>query len=352
MLNSVPASWYSEMTDSARLKALSAELWRLPIALMVTQLSTRTFVTVNDAAADLFGVAASELVGKSVIDHIHPAQRQSAANAYAAMGSGAVDGYRVERAIVRPDGTELSLHVWGRRLESDEDLLGLWALSPRTEKSMFGDEGRAANLVFAVTDHDWQLQYVSADRTLLGDHGSSLTGAPLLGLVHPSAVPDFLTAISRAVTDQLTVAVVTQLRMSRDRWVERHCSLSPLCEHDPPRLGIVVTAAPSAQECAGETSHHQVHHVALGSPAGEALHWLAAISRYNATPELSGRQVEVLSGLISGQSANQVARSLYLSPSTVRNHLTAIYRKFGVHSQSELLASLLRLGSADDISAR
>ena len=33
---------------------------------------------------------------------------------------------------------------------------------------------------------------------------------------------------------------------------------------------------------------------------------------------------------------------MYLSPSTVRNHLTAIYRKFGVHSQAALLAKLFR----------
>ena len=36
----------------------------------------------------------------------------------------------------------------------------------------------------------------------------------------------------------------------------------------------------------------------------------------------------------------EIARSMYLSQSTVRNHLTAVYRKFGVHSQRELLELL------------
>ncbi|MGN6472198.1 MAG: LuxR C-terminal-related transcriptional regulator, partial [Mycobacteriales bacterium] len=35
------------------------------------------------------------------------------------------------------------------------------------------------------------------------------------------------------------------------------------------------------------------------------------------------------------------ARELYLSPTTVRNHLSAIFQRFGVHSQRELL-DLLR----------
>jgi DNA-binding CsgD family transcriptional regulator len=38
-----------------------------------------------------------------------------------------------------------------------------------------------------------------------------------------------------------------------------------------------------------------------------------------------------------------VARDLYVSQSTVRNHLSAIFHLFGVHSQAELLA-LLRAG--------
>jgi DNA-binding CsgD family transcriptional regulator len=31
---------------------------------------------------------------------------------------------------------------------------------------------------------------------------------------------------------------------------------------------------------------------------------------------------------------------MYLAPSTVRNHLTAVFRKFGVNSQAELIEAL------------
>ena len=40
----------------------------------------------------------------------------------------------------------------------------------------------------------------------------------------------------------------------------------------------------------------------------------------------------------------QIARELFLSQSTVRNHLTEMFRKLGVHSQEELLA-LVRSGA-------
>jgi DNA-binding CsgD family transcriptional regulator len=62
--------------------------------------------------------------------------------------------------------------------------------------------------------------------------------------------------------------------------------------------------------------------------------------------ELSARQTEIVARLIAGDRVAEIARSMYLSPSTVRNHLVAIYRKFGVHSQAELLAALLRASAA------
>jgi DNA-binding NarL/FixJ family response regulator len=58
--------------------------------------------------------------------------------------------------------------------------------------------------------------------------------------------------------------------------------------------------------------------------------------------ELSARQSEIVARLIAGERVPQIARSMFLSATTVRNHLSVIYRKFGVHSQSELLATLLR----------
>jgi DNA-binding NarL/FixJ family response regulator len=56
---------------------------------------------------------------------------------------------------------------------------------------------------------------------------------------------------------------------------------------------------------------------------------------------LSERQSQVVRRLISGDRVPAIARSLFLSESTVRNHLSAIYRKAGVHSQSELLVRLI-----------
>lgn len=62
-----------------------------------------------------------------------------------------------------------------------------------------------------------------------------------------------------------------------------------------------------------------------------------------AMPELaslSSRELEIATRLLRGERVPTIARSLYLSPSTVRNHLSRIYRKVGVHSQVGLLELL------------
>jgi DNA-binding NarL/FixJ family response regulator len=62
------------------------------------------------------------------------------------------------------------------------------------------------------------------------------------------------------------------------------------------------------------------------------------------TADLSSRQWEIASRLVQGDRVATIAAQLYLSQSTVRNHLSAIFQKFGVHSQAELLA-LWRAGA-------
>jgi DNA-binding NarL/FixJ family response regulator len=52
---------------------------------------------------------------------------------------------------------------------------------------------------------------------------------------------------------------------------------------------------------------------------------------------LSEREVEILRLAQRGLPNPQIAQTLHLSPGTVRNHLSAIYRKLDVHSRHEAL---------------
>lgn len=75
--------------------------------------------------------------------------------------------------------------------------------------------------------------------------------------------------------------------------------------------------------------------VYLSPGAYEAL---AEATRVESTEHpLSEREIEVLRLALRGLRNPQIARALHIAPGTVRNHLSAIYRKLGVHSRHEAL---------------
>lgn len=51
---------------------------------------------------------------------------------------------------------------------------------------------------------------------------------------------------------------------------------------------------------------------------------------------LSDREAQVVRLLVSGHGVPTIARLLFISQSTVRNHLSAVFRKLRVNSQEEL----------------
>lgn len=58
--------------------------------------------------------------------------------------------------------------------------------------------------------------------------------------------------------------------------------------------------------------------------------------------QVSSREKDVLGLLLQGRRAPEIAVALGISPHTVRNHLKALYRKLGVHSQGALAEFLLK----------
>jgi len=61
-------------------------------------------------------------------------------------------------------------------------------------------------------------------------------------------------------------------------------------------------------------------------------------------PELTPRQFEVLRLLSRGRNAAEIGRDLFLSEKTVRNHISALLRALGAHSQLEALARAREIG--------
>lgn len=59
---------------------------------------------------------------------------------------------------------------------------------------------------------------------------------------------------------------------------------------------------------------------------------------------LTPRQGEVLALLVEGHSNKEIGRALELSPSTVKTHLEAIFRRLDVSSRTQAIVAVARLG--------
>lgn len=77
------------------------------------------------------------------------------------------------------------------------------------------------------------------------------------------------------------------------------------------------------------------------TPASQSSRSLPGLER------LSRREIEVVRMLLLGDRVPVIARQLFISQSTVRNHLSSVFRKLRVNSQQELIVLLRERDSAD-----
>jgi two-component system nitrate/nitrite response regulator NarL len=66
--------------------------------------------------------------------------------------------------------------------------------------------------------------------------------------------------------------------------------------------------------------------------------------RHDPRPRLTPREREILSLAAEGRSGPEIARKLFLSPATVKTHLSNIYEKLDVSDRAAAVAKALREG--------
>jgi DNA-binding NarL/FixJ family response regulator len=102
--------------------------------------------------------------------------------------------------------------------------------------------------------------------------------------------------------------------------------------------GFVQKAAPISELIAS------IEH-ALRAPQAFAAHDIAgAIKRTRETFGLSQRELQILSQLHKGAPLQEFAASLFITESTLKTHLSAIYRKMGVKNRVQAILKAQQSG--------
>jgi PAS domain S-box-containing protein len=309
----------------------------------------------NDVFAALLGLDDAGMTRPSLTDLLSAEDRPVVDNIFGALASGLIESCQGRGRLRRPDGGELDVVGWVRPFDGARPCRrAVLAVAPaegtRPLAAPWFARVDLKRVVFGTLDHEWRFSEISPDAAeLLGWDVDDARGSLMQSAVHPDDASLWLLTLARSGAEHRAVATRLRVQRAGGQWTPVRCVLSPLCDHNPGRFGFGLWLLSNeddfkmADQRAARLEEHlwrigaEVDASGIGGlSATRSLLW--------SHPELVGlseRQSQVLGRLISGERVPTIARSLFLSESTVRNHLSAIYRKAGVHSQSELLALLI-----------
>jgi DNA-binding CsgD family transcriptional regulator len=203
------------------------------------------------------------------------------------------------------------------------------------------------SMALGTVDASWTVTSVSQDIvTLLGVEPETLAGRQLLGAIEQQDVQRLLDA-NRLVNDQYSVARTVRMRDAQGKWRPLCCVLTSVVKPgDRWFILLPYLDIPNfdASHRADALERH-LFRIAAELGASGVLQQVGDFPDPSHLPELaklSARQWQVMRRLMRGQRVPTIASEMFLSQSTIRNHLSSIFEHFGVHSQAELLALLSR----------
>ncbi len=175
----------------------------------------------------------------------------------------------------------------------------------------------ALGLLAAIVDEHWHLRLIPRYSRVLGTPKE--LGESILPLIHPRDLPKLLDLGVRVRSAELSLARTSiETRAPDGGWSTIDIEITRVSGDDPAAwLAILYSPLP----------------VDRGPAPAEDWEPLLLLTH----PELSSREREVARALLSGYRVTTIARHLFLSPSTVRNHLSSMFHKVGVESQAELI---------------
>lgn len=203
------------------------------------------------------------------------------------------------------------LHLHERLLRAvlDSAIEGIWMVDP-AGRTVFGNHRMAE---------------------LLAVEPGELTKGSAANLLDPAGYADLQQRLAKRSTGDRFELFVTR-RDGQRRWLEvTSVSLGDSTGHLTGTLLMCVDVT------LRKLPSHQIGRSAA-PPSG-----LAQSRAADAVPglsRLSGREFEVVRMLLLGDRVPVIARNLYVSQSTVRNHLSSVFRKLRVRSQQELIVLL------------
>lgn len=328
------------------------------VPLAAIELPSGTILAVNEAFAVIFDRSIGEITGSSTTQWVAPEDRALATAALEALASGQLTGYQAVRQMAGDGPGDRKFGVWVTAIDLEGHQLGLASYIPFRDKDpQFQPLGALTQfpipgaVVLGTADSDWRVDRISVDvEEMLGIAPTACQGLPVLGVLHPSDVAVFVAAVEHARRGQRAIRITLRLRKVSGEWSPVTTVLSAISRGEPPALAFALMRLSESPESAPSPSHSspvqlQVHLEKIADELRAAgviprLDRLPAFDQVPALSMLTSREWEVVVRLLEGERVPGIAADMFLSQSTIRNYLSAVYAKLGVHSQGELIRLL------------
>ena len=328
------------------------------VPLAVLGLPSGNVLLANAAVARVLGVTSETLIGSNYLDLVVTEEQRAAEEAFQALAHGALTGYQAVGSFRMEKGPAQQMALWVFAVEVDGERVvlvsavplhgGTTALEPTTTVLNGPPPG---HIVLGTIDNEWRIDRVSHDVVeMLGYNPEEVVGLPLLGAIHPREIPSFLAAVEHARIVRRTVQARVRIRGKSSDWVPVTIVLATLTGDFPPALAVALVRSSDVGTVIGATSRtersrldmelQRITHDLGVAGVVPRLGRLPDVTRVPALSALTTREWEVLVLLLEGQRVAYIAAELYVSQSTVRNHLSSIFSKLGVHSQAHLIRLL------------
>jgi PAS domain-containing protein/DNA-binding CsgD family transcriptional regulator len=326
---------------------------RLSVPAIILELPGRRIRAVNQAFADLLATTPAEMVGRPNDEVIPFDDVEGMKLATAALESGAIDGYRARRHITAHDGVRKEVIAWCRLVEVDAARYAAYIITPVEPGETWMAEppvAWAGPLVVGTIDAAWRLERVSSDiNDLFGLEPVEAVGSLLLDVVRPDDVAGLLAAAQATWGGSVTCMRQVHVRHRDGSWVPVQLLLVHLTDGPSSPMAFAVlpepelTAGPPTERVAEmERRLRRIASELRAAGMMDDIDTLPSAEEFPQLATLSSRQWQILVRLLRGERVPAIAAELHVAQGTLRNHLSAMFERFDVHSQAELIGLLRR----------
>ena len=239
--------------------------------------------------------------------------------------------------------------MWVRHIEGHSiGRVALVILRPTDSKPEVGESPRIPPSVVGVTGADFVIEGVSAGANrVFGVPAAEVRGRRFVDLLALGDATDCVAAWEEACESRTGVAVSVDIADAPESIASTRYELLLFPLEPAPSCAFVLM--PSASDA---TAPRRTRRAAELAPMLMQLAWDAESNNVTGSSfsglsethlpgidRLTTREREITGRLIDGDRVPAIAGDLHLSQSTIRNHLTSVFGKFGVASQQELVDS-------------